>query len=102
MAPLTIGLLQQEGASGPSWLSFPRPPDASIREALKASGWRYHGGHRAWHHAARPPPVPEGVTVAVGGDTQLSTLRPRNGPEILEILQRAKAALARSTATAHS
>ena len=102
MAPVTTALLQQEGTSGPSWLTFPRPPAESIRTALKTSGWRYHGGHRAWQHTARPPPVPEGVTVAVGGDTHLSTLRPRNGPEILEVLQRAKAALARSTATAHA
>lgn len=98
---MITALLQHE-RDGRAWLSFPRQPPDAIRAALKASGWRYHGGHRAWQHATLPPPVPAGVTVALGGETELSSIRPRNPAEILEVLHRAKAALARSVAHSHA
>lgn len=96
---MIAALLQHDSVTHQAWLSFPRMPPLEVRTALKGTGWRYHGGHRSWHHPSAEPPLPQGLPIAHGADTPLSTFRPRNGPEILEVLRRAKAVIARAGTT---
>jgi hypothetical protein len=75
------------------WLAFARPPPLEIRRRLLDTGWRYHGGHRAWQHDDPFAPVPTGVTLADGGLCSYSTLRPSSGfPSIVVRLRSLSAA----------
>lgn len=92
---MIAALLQHEPATRRAWLSFPAMPPQPVRTALKATGWLYHGGHRAWHHTAETPHIPAGVAVAHAGECFLSAVKPRNGEQILTVLAQAKAVIAR-------
>ena len=70
---MTAALLQTDDTTGRPWLSFPRPPPDVIRRSLIARGWRYHGGHRAWHHDNPAAAIPPGFGV-------------RSGPFVVELI----------------
>jgi hypothetical protein len=92
---MTAALLQTDDATGCRWLSFPSMPPARVRSALVRAGWRYHGGHRAWHHDDAAAPIPPGFAVGRGGTCLYSTIRPVQGAAILELLARTRAQIAR-------
>jgi hypothetical protein len=87
------GLIQREPSTGRTWLAFPSRPPESVREDLKRTGWRYHGGLRAWWHADPHCLVPAGVTSGAGPDCANSSLRSIRRPGVLALLTRAKAAV---------
>ncbi len=91
---MTAALLQTDDTTGRPWLSFPRPPPDVIRRSLIARGWRYHGGHRAWHHDNPAAAIPPGFGVGDGGPCRYSSIRPVTGSAILELLARTRAQIA--------
>ena len=93
---MIAALLQHDPTTRRAWLTFPSMPPTEVRTDLKAGGWLYHGGHRSWHHAATSPPMPAGVTVAMGDDFAFASIAPRQGAEILAVLSAAKASLSAS------
>lgn len=87
---MIAGLLQHDVVPGRRWLSFSRLPPLEIRREMVASGWRYHGGHRAWFHDTGSVPIPAAITLGRGGACSYSTQRPVHGTAILELLARAR------------
>lgn len=82
-------------STGSQWLQFARKPDATVRDALKRNGWRWHSVREQWYHGphgrvpacvrtvdADPPvppvaPAPETVSApqAPAARVPVSTLR---------------------------
>jgi hypothetical protein len=91
---MIAALLQPDDRTGRRWLSFPKAPPPAVRQDLLLDGWRYHGGHRAWHHDDPDAPMPSGFAVAHGGPCSYSVVRPVRGAEILELLARTRAQIA--------
>ena len=88
---MIAALLQTDDRTGRRWLSFPRPPPGPVRQSLIDSGWRYHGGHRAWHHDDPAAAIPRSFAVGDGGACRHSTVQPVRGAAILELLARTRA-----------
>lgn len=91
---MIAALLQTDNATGRRWLSFPSIPPEGVRRALVDAGWRYHGGHRAWHHDDPNVAVPPGFAVGRGGSCRYSTDRPTCGAAVLALLARTRAQIA--------
>jgi hypothetical protein len=91
---MIAALLQTDERTGRRWLSFPRPPAPPLRQSLLDAGWRYHGGHRAWHHDDPVAPIPTGFHIGRGGACNYSVVRPVQGAEILDLLARTRAQIA--------
>lgn len=91
---MIAALLQHDASTHRPWLSFPHMPPLLVRTTLKATGWRYNGVARAWNHTAASPPMPSGVTIALGGEADVSTITSDPGAEILARLSATRARIA--------
>jgi hypothetical protein len=99
---MIAALLMTDPSVQRRWLAFPRPPPEELRKRLLSAGWRYHGGHRAWHQDNPTAPIPAGFAVALGGECAYSVAR--SAPAFFSITTRLRAVVASppSPATAHA
>jgi hypothetical protein len=67
--------LSRDRLTGRQWLTFAARPPQDVIAALKASGWRWSGFRKAWHHASKFAKAPETVAVRDEGEVSYAEER---------------------------